>query len=74
MNSGLPARLRKLIGLFALLLWIFVYTIFMAGVAVRVLPGANGWVQLAYYAVAGLAWIVPVRFLFVWMNRPDPET
>ncbi len=70
----LPMRLRKLIGVFVLLFWILAYTIFMVGLAARVLPLSNGWIQLAFYATAGLAWIVPVRYLFHWMSRPDPET
>ena len=71
--TRLPMRLRKLIGLFVLLLWIFVYTIFMVGLAMRVLPEGSKLLQLAFYAVAGLAWVLPVRFLFQWMSRPDAE-
>ena len=69
--TRLPMRLRKLIGLFVLLLWIFVYTIFMVGLAMRILPEGGKFLQLGFYAVAGLAWILPVRFLFQWMSRPD---
>jgi hypothetical protein len=28
-------------------------------------------VQLLYYAVAGLVWVVPIAFLIRWMSRPD---
>ena len=66
-------RLRKLIGLVALLLWIFVYAILAMGVAVHVLPHANGLTAFAYYAIAGLAWIIPILPLIRWMQRPDPE-
>lgn len=74
MAARLPVRLRKLIGLFVLLLWIFVYTIFAIGLAVRVLPGAHWAVELAFYAVVGMSWIFPVRYLFRWMSRPDEDS
>jgi hypothetical protein len=30
------------------------------------------WQDL-YYAVAGLAWILPLMPLIRWMERPDPD-
>lgn len=73
MAKKLPMRLRKFIGLLVLLGWIFVYTIFIIGLAIRVLPGAHWAVQLLFYAGAGMAWIVPVRYLFQWMSAPDED-
>jgi len=65
-------RMRKLVGLFILLTWLGIYCIFAVGLAVLILPNAHWFVELLYYATAGMAWIFPVRYLFVWMNRPDP--
>ena len=31
---------------------------------------AGGIVQFVFYAVAGMAWVVPVRYLILWMNTP----
>lgn len=31
------------------------------------------WAQIAYFAVAGLVWVLPLRPLFLWMRVPDPE-
>lgn len=67
----MPVRLRKFIGLLVMLAWIFVYSLLAMGVAVRVLPEANGLVKFAYYAIAGLAWILPIMPLIRWMSRPD---
>jgi hypothetical protein len=69
----MPIRLRKLIGLVALLLWIFVYAILAMSVGVHVLPGATGFGAFLYYAVAGLSWVLPILPLIRWMQRPDPE-
>ena len=63
----MPARIRKLIGLFAVLAFLAAYV----GVAVVVadrLP--DHWlVELVFFAVAGVAWGVPLIPLFRWMNR-----
>lgn len=67
----MPARLRKLIGLLVLLVWIFIYALLAMGIAVRVLPDGGAFVRFLYYAVAGLAWVLPVMPLIKWMSRPD---
>ncbi len=67
----MPVRIRKLIGLVLMLAWILVYALIAMGVAVHVLPEANGFIKFVYYAVAGLAWIFPMMPLIRWMSRPD---
>ncbi len=63
----LNPRIRKLIGMFALLGFVVLYV----GAAVRIgeiLP--DHWAaRLIYYAVVGLAWGAPVLPLISWMNR-----
>ncbi len=70
----IPQRIRKLIGVFVLLIWLAFYAMCAMLVAIAVLPEANWFVEFLYYAVAGMAWIVPVRYLMLWMNKPDPGT
>jgi hypothetical protein len=62
-------RIKKLIGLFVILIWIAVYSLVAMGVAIHVLPTANGWIAFAYYALAGTLWIIPIGFMLPWMNR-----
>lgn len=61
------ARVRKLIGLVGLLVFILIYV----GAVVRIgerLP--DHWAaHLAFYGLAGIAWGVPVLPLIAWMNR-----
>jgi Protein of unknown function (DUF2842) len=33
---------------------------------------ANGVIELIYYVVAGLGWVLPAMPLIRWMSRPDP--
>jgi hypothetical protein len=65
-------RIRKLIGLLAILLWLIFYITIAAAAAGHILPDASGLVAFAYYAVAGLAWTLPLMPLIRWMQRPDP--
>jgi hypothetical protein len=62
-----PARLRKLIGSVAMLLFLLFYV----GVALALadhLPDL-WFAKLAFFLVAGTAWGVPLIPLISWMNR-----
>ncbi|MEM8855048.1 MAG: DUF2842 domain-containing protein [Pseudomonadota bacterium] len=63
-------RLRKLIGTVITVVFLVIYSFMAMLLAVRLLPGTSGLVQLAYYSVAGLLWVVPVGALISWMQRP----
>jgi hypothetical protein len=61
-------RLRKLIGLFAILAFLLLYMGGMARLATYV-PDHGPW-QFAFFALAGVCWGIPVLPLISWMNRP----
>ena len=67
-------RLRKLIGTLLTVVFQAVYVLLAMVLAVRLLPGTGGLTQLAYYAVAGLLWVIPIGLLIRWMQRPDEGT
>ena len=69
----MPVRAKKFIGAAFILLWLPLYALFVMGVAVRVLPRANGFEEFLFYALAGMAWIVPIGLLLPWMSRPRRE-
>jgi hypothetical protein len=64
-------RLRKLIGTIVLVAFVCVYALTAMTLAAAKLPGTSGWTQLAYFVVAGLAWVIPAAALVYWMQRPD---
>ena len=66
---ALPPRIKKLIGTVLILLWITIYSLIVMRLAVDILPEANWFVTLLFYAVSGLLWIIPVGLAFPWMNR-----
>ena len=70
----MPVRLRKLIGLILILIWVFVYAVVLMRIAVDILPEAHWSLKLAFYAIGGMSWIIPILPLIKWMQRPDPET
>lgn len=63
-------RWKKLLGVFLLIGLIAIYALLVMRVAVAVLPAAGPILEFVFYAVAGLAWVIPVRYLIVWMNTP----
>jgi hypothetical protein len=40
--------------------------------AVLVLPHAAWYAALAYYALAGTLWIIPIGLMLPWMHREQP--
>jgi hypothetical protein len=63
----MTARLRKLIGGAGIILFLILYV----GAAVQIanLLPANAAVKLAYFAIVGIGWGVPIIPLITWMNR-----
>lgn len=59
--------LRKPVGVLLILAIIFAWAIVVIAVSPYVLQ--MGWpVQAAFFAIAGLAWIVPLKPLLRWME------
>jgi hypothetical protein len=65
----MTTRTRKLIGVIIILLWLIVYAFLAMKAAIAILPGAHWLVELLYYAIVGLAWIIPIGLLLPWMHR-----
>ena len=67
----MPLRLRKFIG--AILLITLVVSWALVAMALAQAPAikANGLIEVIYYVVAGLAWVLAAMPLVRWMSRPD---
>ncbi len=63
----MSARVRKFIGLFAILAFMIAYCALVVTVGAHI-PQNWGW-GLAFYGLAGIAWGVPLFPLISWMNR-----
>ena len=64
-------RLRILVGTVILLLGLVIYGAIAAMVAVRFLS-QNPLVEIAFYAIAGVVWILPAAWLTRWMQAAAP--
>ena len=67
----MPIRLRKLIGAFALIALVVIWALVAMALAQAPAIKANGFVEVIYYVVAGLGWVLPGMLLVRWMSRPD---
>ena len=66
---SLTPRTKKLIGTILILIWVPIYALLAMRVGLSVLSGANPFVELLYYAIAGTVWIIPIGLMLPWMTR-----
>jgi len=58
---------RKPAGMIGMIVYIAIYALIISVLSDQIL-GAPQYVQVAFYLVAGLVWVVPLKPLFLWMN------
>jgi hypothetical protein len=68
-RSGNDVRTRKLIGTVVLLVFLAGYVLAVVGIGSGRITTASPLAQLAFFVVAGLAWLVPAALLIRWMQR-----
>ena len=66
-------RSRKFVGTIVLFIFLAVYALAAMLVAVALQVNGSKIVELAYYVVAGLLWVIPAGWLIRWMSRPDKD-
>lgn len=59
---------RTLIGLFTIFALIGLLALIVVAFANRIAPWPI-WGQSLFYLIAGLAWLLPMKPLLVWMNK-----
>jgi hypothetical protein len=58
---------RKPVGMIGMIVYIAVYALIVSVLSDQIV-GASQLVQAGFYLVAGLAWVLPLKPLFLWMN------
>jgi hypothetical protein len=71
MSEIMPIRLRKLVGAIMLIVLVLAWALFAMALAQSAVVKANGAIEVIYYVVAGLGWVLPAMPLIRWMSRPD---
>lgn len=64
-------RQRKLLGTVALLVLVIVWSLLAMALAQAPVIAGSKLIQLVYYVVAGLGWVLPAMPIISWMSRPD---
>ena len=68
----MTTRKRKLIGTILLLLMITLYSLLaLAAAIVLQVRQANHAIEVAYYVIAGLLWVLPAGVIIKWMSKSD---
>jgi hypothetical protein len=66
----MPIRLRKFVGAIMLTL-VVTWALLAMALAQSAVVKTNGLIEVIYYIVAGLGWVLPAMPLIRWMSRPD---
>ena len=66
----MPIRLRKLIGAIMLIVLVLAWALFAMALAQSAVVKTNGMIEVIYYGIAGLGWVLPAMPLIRWMSRP----
>lgn len=70
---ALPQRLRSFIGTILIIVLVLVYAILAVAFASALLAETPVWVNLLYFFVSGLVWILPAMLIIRWMAGPKPR-
>lgn len=65
-------RTRKFVGTFLTLMWITVYALVAMAIGGELVVGRGVLAELAYFIVAGVAWLPVSMKIIRWMSKPDP--
>ncbi|MFC6199871.1 DUF2842 domain-containing protein [Ponticaulis profundi] len=60
--------MRKFLAMLAVCIIIAVYAAIAATIGGK-LVGLPRWLQIVYYAIAGVLWVLPLKPLMSWMNK-----
>jgi predicted Co/Zn/Cd cation transporter (cation efflux family) len=67
------SRRRKLIGTVLLVVLVSVYALVAMAVGSVAMADKGRGVQLAFFTIVGLGWVLPAALIIWWMERPRPE-
>jgi len=64
-------RTRKLVGTIALLLLVVIWSLLGMTLAQTPWLANSRTLQVIFYVVAGIGWVLPAMPIVSWMSRPD---
>jgi hypothetical protein len=70
----MPIRIRKLIGGVALIVLVLTWALVAMALAQLPIIKAHGLIEVIYYVVSGLGWVLPAMPLIKWMTVDKRRT
>lgn len=61
--------MKRLFGTIVLVVFVVVYAFFAMVIGDMSLQQSSTLVRIAYYAIAGLIWVIPAGAIISWMHR-----
>ncbi|MFN0263347.1 DUF2842 domain-containing protein [Tepidamorphus sp. 3E244] len=70
-DQAKPARpqLRTLIGVLGIVVYLTVYCLLIMALVATWMVDKPIWLQTTFYAIAGVSWLPPTRWILGWMAR-----
>ena len=65
-------QMRKIIGIVAILTYLTVYIIIAMTIGTYLISSPK-WLQLIYYIIAGVIWVLPLKPVMKWANT-EPQS
>jgi hypothetical protein len=72
-DAPMSQSTRKLLGTLAVLGSIILWSIAATAIYVTVLPNADWWVLIVFFAIAGTSWFFPAAWIIRWMSGPGTD-
>lgn len=66
----MTSPLRRAVGSLVLVVFLLGYVFFAVAIGDVVVASKSGWIQFAYFVVAGLIWVLPAGLIVRWMYAP----
>ena len=62
-------RTRKFFGMLALVSWVILYAAIGMTIGAAVVANTSALVQILFFLISGLIWIVPAGLIIRWMEK-----
>lgn len=68
MRTTLPIRVKKMIGMFFIVILVIVYALVAVAIASATLANAPWYAHMLYFMFSGVLWVVPAMVIIKWMS------
>ncbi|WP_420003413.1 DUF2842 domain-containing protein [Arenibacterium sp. LLYu02] len=72
-QDGLSYRARRFWSLMILLVGMPLYIVLAVTIMSLMVGRIPAWIEVPIYVVLGVAWVLPFKFVFKGIGKPDPN-